>query len=335
MTVVGTAVKAMSGKDKPFPIAGGLDVSEDGLLLTAAIDGRLMRKNNKLSVLPELEIKGDVDFGVGNIDFRGRVKVLGTVRDGFHIIATNDIEVKQMVEGAVIESSANIIVSGGVQGMGRGHIIAAGNIIASFVNQDYVRSNGEIKVINSILHSDVSAHNTVTVMGSIKSQIIGGKIQAELGVTCNILGSEVGTKTEVFVGLPPFLSERRSELEDSIFKSTENLEALETDLAFLKKQEQNGALNEKQRAALVTAIKSRFQLQAALKSNQDELEDINNRLELSRVQGVVKVKGVCYPGVIITIRDSAHIVREAFSNVAFVYDREAGEVRLRPFDEVG
>ena len=111
---------------------------------------------------------------------------------------------------------------------------------------------------------------------------------------------------------------------------------LEADFVFLKRQEQGGVLNEKQRSSLINVIKSKYQLQAALRSSQDELEDINNRLELSRAQEcVVKVKDICYPGVTVTIREYKYIVREAFRNVAFVFDKEAREIKMRPFDEVG
>jgi uncharacterized protein (DUF342 family) len=275
-----------------------------------------------------------VDFSVGNIDFKGYVKILGSVRDGFQVLARNDIEIKQIVEGARVESSSDIVIAGGIQGMSRGTIIAAGDITAGFVNQAYIRSGGEIKIKNSVLHSDVSAQQAVIVMGGRKSQIIGGRIQAELAVVCNTLGSDIGTKTEVIVGLPPTLNERRKELQDSIIKCKENLETLETTLAFLKKQEQAGVIDEKQRSLLVAAIKSKFQLQSALRAQQDELNDIESRLELTKSKGVVKVREICHPGVVITIRGCAYFVKEAFKYVAFIYDKDAREVRARSFDEV-
>ncbi|MCL2010836.1 MAG: FapA family protein [Synergistaceae bacterium] len=334
MTVTGVEINPLASKDAAFPIKDGFNISDDGLSLTAAINGRLLRKNNKLTILPELEIRGDVDFSVGNIDFKGSVKIFGTVRDGFQVLASNDIEIKQMVEGARIESVTDIVIGGGIQSMGKGRIIAAGNVTANFANQAYIRSNGEITLKNSVLHSDISALQTVTVMGGKKPQIIGGRIQAEAGVVCYTLGSEIGTKTEVIVGVPPILNERRKELQDAVVKYTENLEALDTSLTFLKRQEMSGVLSEKQRSSMVGAIKSKYQLQASLRSCQDELEDINKRLEMTRGQAVVKVKDVCYPGVVVTIRDSKYIVREAFKNVAFVYDKDAREVKIRPFDDV-
>ena len=332
MTVIGTVVKPVSGKDVPFPIAGGLNVSEDGLLLTAAIDGRFLRKDNKLLVIPELEVKGDVDFSVGNIDFTGSVKVLGAVREGFQILAGGSIEIREVVEGARVESKSSITINGGIRGMNKCRIIAAGDIMIGFADQAYIRSAGDIKIKNSVFHSDVGAHNTITVMGGKKSQIAGGKIQAGVAVVCNTLGSEMGTKTEVIVGLPPEQAERRKELQGLIAKHKENVDKLEVTLAFLKKQEQAGVIDESKRSLMVTATKSKFQMQAALKSMQTELSELEGRLDLAKSKGVVRVKDVCYPGVTVTIRGFTYAVREPFKYSTFVFDESAGEVRVRPFD---
>ena len=332
MSVIGTVLKAVAGKDVSFPIAGGLNVSEDKLLLTAAIDGRLARKDNKLLVLPELEVKGNVDFGVGNIDFSGSVRILGAVREGFQVLAGGNIEIKEMVEGARVESAADITIAGGVRGMSKGRIIAGGNVTAGFADQAYIRSGGEIKIKNSVFHSDVAAQQTVIVMGGQKSQIAGGKIQAGVAVVCNTLGSEMGTKTEVIVGLPPEMAERRKELQILIVKNKDNLEKLEANLSFLKKQELAGALDDNKRSLMVTATKSKFQLQSALKSMQEEQQELESRLDLTRSKGVVRVKDICYPGVTVSIRGFTYAVKESFKFAAFVYDESEGEVRIRSFD---
>jgi uncharacterized protein (DUF342 family) len=325
-------VKAVAGKDISFPLAGGLDVSPDGLELFAAMDGRLTRKENKLVVLPELEVKGDVDFGVGNIDFTGSVKRLGSVREGFQVTAGGSIEIKEVVAGARVESSADISITGGVRGMSKGRIIAAGNVTVGFADQAYIRSGGEVKIKNSVLHSDVAAQQSVIVTGGQKSQIAGGKIQAGVAVVCNILGSEMGTKTEIIVGLPPELAERRKELQATIVKHKDNIEKLEANLTFLKKQEQAGLLDDSKRTLMVTATKSKFQLQSALKSMQVELQELEARLELTKSKGVVRVKDMCYTGVTVTIRGYTYAVREPFKYTSFVYDESEGEIRPRAFD---
>jgi uncharacterized protein (DUF342 family) len=329
-SVVGTPIKAVPGKDVTFPIGGGLNVSEDGCLLTAAIDGRLQRKDKKLWVLPELEVKGDVDFGIGNIDFTGSVKILGAVREGFQVVAAGNIEIREMVEGAHVESAGDIVILGGVRGMNKGRIIAGGKITAGFADQAYIRSGADVEIKNSVFHSDVAAQNNVMVMGGQKSQIAGGKIQAGVAVICQTLGSEMGTKTEIIVGVPPEQAERRKELQTLIAQHNENIDKLEASLGFLKKQELAGALDDGKRAIMVTATKSKFQLQSALKAMTNELKEIEERLELTKSKGIVRVKGICYPGVIITLRGFAYVVREPFKYSSFVY--EGGEVRLKSFD---
>ena len=334
MSVTGTEVKAAVGRNTPFPAASGFKISEDGLLLTAAIYGRLLRKDGKLFILPELEIRGDVDYSVGNINFKGCVKITGTVRDGFQVIATNDIEIRQAMEGAVIESSTNVTIAGGVQGMGRGRITAAGDIFANFVNQTYINSGGNINIKNSVLHSDLTARESITVMGGRKAQIIGGRIQAGVSVVCDTLGSEIGTKTEVIVGILPELNKRHKELETSIAKCTDDLEKLEANIGFLQRRALTGTIDNDQRISIVTAMKSKYQFLAALKSQQDEKQDIESYIELSKSKGIVKVKNICYPGVSITIRGYSYLVREAFKGASFICDEKTRDIRMIPFDGV-
>ncbi|MDR1376796.1 MAG: FapA family protein [Synergistaceae bacterium] len=329
-SVVGTVIKAVPGKDVAFPLGSGLEVSENGLSLIAGIDGRFLRKEGKLSVLPELEVSGDVDFSVGNINFTGSVKIKGAVREGFSVVAMGDIEIKEGVEGAHVESSGNIVILGGVRGMGKGRIVADGTIQLGFVDQASIRSRADVRVKNAILHSDVLAQNSVIVMGGQKSQIAGGKVQAGLEVVCQTLGSEMGTKTEVVVGVPPEQAERRKELLAILSQRKEELEKLEANLGFLKKLEQTGKLDEEKRLLTVKVTQAKYKMQATIASATKELAELEERLEYSKNKGVVRVKDICYPGVNITIRGSSYAVREPFKFAAFVY--EEGGVRLRAFD---
>jgi uncharacterized protein (DUF342 family) len=328
-SVVGSLIKAVPGKDISFPTGSGLEISEDGLTLSAAIDGRFLRKDGKLLVLPELEVNGDVNFGVGNINFTGSVKIKGGVREGFSVVATGNIDVKEVVEGAYVESGGDIVL-GGVRGMGKGRIVAEGSIHLGFVDQASIRSRADIKVKNAILHSDVIAQNSVIVLGGQKSQIAGGKIQAGVEVVCQTLGSEMGTKTEVIVGIPPEQAERRKELQTLLAQGKEELEKLEANLGFLRKLEQSGKLDEEKRLLMLKITQSKFKMQAKVTSMTKELADLEERLEYGKSKAVVRVKDVCYPGVNIMIRGASYAVREPFKFASFVY--EEGEVRLRSFD---
>ena len=162
------------------------------------------------------------------------------------------------------------------------------------------------------------------------AQIAGGRIEAGTEVSCQILGSEMGTRTEVVVGIPPDQLERRRNLQAEIAQHKENLTKLEANLVFLKKLEAAGQLDDPKRAMMVSATKMKFQLQAALSPLQGELAVLEERLNAVRSRGIVRAREVCYPGVVISLRGISYAVREACRFSSFVV--ESGTVVLKPFD---
>lgn len=330
VNVANIPVKAKPGKEAPFLNGAGTVISDDGATLLADVDGCLRITDGKLIVSPELNIKGDVDYHTGNINFVGSVNIRGAVNDGFQVLSVGDIEVFEMVEGALLESKGNIVVRGGVRGMNKAKIIAGGNIELGFVDQAEILGSADVYVRNAILHSEVSAGGSVIVGGGTKPQIVGGKIQAGIGVSCTTLGSEMGTKTEVIVGISPVHAERRKELNALIAGYKENLEKLDANIAFLKKLEADGSLDDNKRASLAATTKMRFQIQSQLNAAAKEVAEIEQMLEFTKSQGIVRVKGVCYPGTSISIRGFTYLIKEPFKFCSFVY--EAGEVKLRSYD---
>jgi uncharacterized protein (DUF342 family) len=167
-------------------------------------------------------------------------------------------------------------------------------------------------------------------MGGRKSQIAGGKLLAGIEVVCQILGSEMGTKTEVVVGISSERAKRRQELQNLIPRYGDNIAKLNNDLTFLKNLEMKKTLTQKGLEQKISAMKTKFQMQAVLFSMTKELKELEECLELTKAKGTVRVRDICYPGVNITIRDAVYKVKEAFKFVSFVYDN--GEIRLRTFD---
>ena len=330
VNVTNVPIKAKPGKEIPFPSGAGTITSEDGLTLLAEIDGCLKKTDGKLTVSPELIVSGDVDFHIGNIDFIGIVKIKGAVKDGFQVIAAGDIEIDEVVEGAYVESKGDVLIKGGVRGINKAKITATGKIEIGFVDQAEITAGGDVIVHNAALHSGISAGGSVIVAGGGKSQIAGGKIQAAIEVSCSTLGSEMGTKTEVIVGVSPVYALRKKELAASLAAYYENMEKIEANLSFLKKLEAAQSIDDEKRALLISITKTKFQIQAQQKNVMKEIEEIDQMLELTKAQGIVRVKGVCYSGVSITIRGFTYLVRELFKFCSFVY--EDGEVKLRSYD---
>ena len=330
MNVLGAPIRGKNGRERTIPAGSGTRVSETGNELYADIDGHLVLKNGKLNVLPVFQVEEDLDFSVGNIDFIGTVVVRGSVREGFSINSSGNVEVNGVVEGAKIASGGDVTIHGGIRGMGKARISAQGDITVGFIDQATVRSKKNLNVKNAVLHSDIGAHGSVTVAGGSKAQIAGGKIQAGSEVICLNLGSEMGTRTEVTVGVLPEYVERRKELLEVLESDDANYKKVETNIQYLKKLESSGQLDEAKRSILISLMKASFQLQSKLKSEGDELRELEERIEMSKTKGCVRVRGACYPGVTISIRGLTYIVREEQKFCAFVF--EGGEIKVKPYD---
>ena len=335
--VTGMVAKAKPVKNVEFSFGDGLARDEENrLLLIATAEGQLKNQKGRLVVLPELDIHQDIDFGIGSIDFTGAVKIRGSVREGFHVVAQGNIEIFGPVEGADVDSQGVVIIHGGLRGMGKGTVRANGDISLNFADQATIRSGGTILADNAILHSRLYAQRAVMALGKgKKSQIAGGRIEAGLEVSCNILGSEMGTKTEVIVGLPPEMLEKRKIFTNEVKRCEENLERVEPNLALLKKLEADGQLDDKKRAMMMDLTKMKFQLQAARDSMQAELNALLEQLELVKDKGIVRVRDTCYGGVVISIRGLSYIVHEPCKFTAFIADDEARAIKLVPFDYMG
>ena len=332
--VTGSVVRSMPVKNIEFSFGDGLKRDdENSLMLIATAEGQLKNERGRLVILPELDIHNDIDFSVGSIDFTGAVKIRGSVREGFHVTARGNIEINGTVEGADIDSQGVIIVHGGVRGMGKGTVRANGDISLSFGDQATIRSGGNILVKNAMLHSRLYAGKAIVALGSGKhSQIAGGRMEAGLEVSCNILGSEMGTKTEVIVGLPPEQLEKKKVFTTEIKLCEENLEKIEPNFILLKKLEAAGQLDDNKRVMLMNLTKMKFQLQATLESMQTELDALEENLALVRDKGIVRVKDICYSGVFISIRGLNYIVRENCRYTSFIADDEKRCIVLAPFD---
>ncbi|HCP14533.1 MAG TPA: hypothetical protein DIT32_01920, partial [Peptococcaceae bacterium] len=77
--VYGAEAIGREGKSVYIPQGVNTILSSDGLKLLAGETGNLVFRNNKFTIDPVFEVRGNVDNSIGNIDFPGDVTVLGDV----------------------------------------------------------------------------------------------------------------------------------------------------------------------------------------------------------------------------------------------------------------
>lgn len=195
-SVTGEIISSM-GNDVELPAGRNTKISDDGLKLMAATDGSAYRQQDRIHVDKVLQIKGDVNYGSGNIKFNGPVVIDGDVRSGFRVEARDSIMIGGNVEAAHIYSQqGDITIKYGVVGKNRAKILAGGSLSCGFIQDATVGVRGDLNVEHYIINSSVSVGGTATVKGA-EGQIRGGNLTSEKGIVATVVGSPRNIYTEL------------------------------------------------------------------------------------------------------------------------------------------
>ena len=290
--VYGDKVPVKNGKPRPMPQGKNTEVKEENFLI-AASDGQIVERQNKICIDPELEIKGDVGVGTGNIDFNGGVNIGGDVLAGFTVKAVGDITIKGNVFGGDVVGQT-VYVNGGICGMSRGHVIAREDVHVSFVENADVEASGNIFVYDVALHSNLRAGHTLTVQGG-KGIINGGSASAGEEVVANVMGNAAGVVTKINVGVNPLLEKKYKETLKVYTESKNRLESLNKMLNTLGKIDLS-LLPQEKVDKINALVRSQFPLAGTVERTEKELKEMDK--ELSKMKhGKVRVKDILYPGV--------------------------------------
>ncbi|HEX3045468.1 MAG TPA: FapA family protein [Bacillota bacterium] len=198
MDIRGQVIPAVPGQDQEIKLGKNVIWDDTGLKVYATSPGKPILINQRLNVLPVHEVKGNVNFLTGNIDFAGNLVVRGDVENGFNVKADGDIIIMGHVDGADITAGGKLSIKGKVFGMDRSKIECNGDFYAKEIERANLNCRGTVSIKEAIMHCQVIAENKVMVEGG-KGWIVGGTIQAGESVEASIIGSRLGTITEIEV----------------------------------------------------------------------------------------------------------------------------------------
>ncbi|MEI7027306.1 DUF342 domain-containing protein [Paenibacillus sp. y28] len=317
-TVTGEAVPALLGKEARFKLGKNVVTDPEQNFVYSTIDGLIVKtERNKINVFPVYEVNGDVDYRVGNIDFTGTVVIRGNVLTGFKVKADGDIRVIGGVEGAELEAGGSIEISAGILGHHKGLVKAGKDIKISFIQEGNVEAQGDIVVMQSIMHSQIRAGQSVICQGP-KGLIVGGSVQAGERVKARTIGNTMSTPTTIEVGVSPELRNELSEMRGQLRPLAENLDKTEKALVILDQMAALGQLNPDRLAM-------RIKLSHTKKQTADEISLIKNRiLEIERTledteRAAVEAMSVVYGGTKIVIGRYTRFVNDPVSRVTFKF----------------
>jgi len=154
-----------------------------------------VREGARVDIVQLYAISGDVDYSTGNIDFNGEVYVAGDVQPGFKVRATGNVRIDGMVDSANVESGKDLLISGGINGHGESKIVSGGEMSARFIDSADVSCEGNLLVISTVVRSTIVCNGSATVIG--RGSIVGGKVKAVTGISCNTAGSPAGVPTSL------------------------------------------------------------------------------------------------------------------------------------------
>lgn len=197
-SIFGSPLEAEPGKPYVLRPSQNVIVTADQNELRAETAGILIKKEGIISIKSDLEINGDVDFKVGNINFSGKVIINGNVLPGFTIESESDILIHGQVEASTIKSmSGSVQIEKGVIGKDSTYIYGAKQVIVNFAQDAELASDGKVTIENSLLHCKVTCEEFETT--AAKATVIGGKVTAYRQISIVSAGNEEETHTELVV----------------------------------------------------------------------------------------------------------------------------------------
>lgn len=329
-TVRGKVIEATPGKKFPleYDRSSVIEEYKDGVTTLYALrNGAVHYDGDKISVSNHLEIPGNVDFKVGNINFDGYVSIKGIVEDNFIVEATKDIEILgEYGIGSVreiISREGSISIKGGIAGKNKAVIKCKGNLYTKFISDATIICEGSVYIGFYCINSNIIAKEVI--IDSPKGRIIGGKVQAEIRVEASILGSTSENKTVVTVK-----GFNREELKDELENIIIQVENMKNEMEKLKQE----VLTLGSNTNLTNVQKNRFKLaQSKLVTIKDKIKELeNNRRIITNAlrikgEGEVTVKKKAYPGVVLEIKNSMkRIDTSVLATSFFVQDGVIKEV---------
>jgi len=202
--------------------------------------------------------------------------------------------------------------------MGKGILKSGGNIVAKFLENTKVQSGGYV-MADAIIHSDVSAKGDV-IVNSRKGYVNGGTIRSETLIRVKNAGSEMGTKTNMEVGVDPTLLVRYKTLQNKIEETVQRMEVSSKSIELYKRKLQNGEKLQPDKLSQFKVLAMEYKQDSDnIVSMQEEFAHIQEEIE-KQDGGVIEVGNIVYPGVKVVVVDATLYIRNEIKSVKFVRD---------------
>ena len=313
VTVHGKEIPQKRGRPVPSYLGRNTQLSQDGTMILAQIDGHVEFNGTKINVDKTLYIKDNVDNATGNLNVAGNLTIAGMVLPGFVVEATGDIEIRGAVEGATVKAGGNLTVHSGVFSS---ELFCGQDFRCRFIENSTVFAMGDVQA-ESIVHSNVKCGKNLKVQGKI-AKIIGGSCIAGQNVEADTIGAMSNIKTKIELGTDPAVIARQQELLEAVSVLEATIEKLKPLLGILQQLEAANRLTEEKRAVLEDVSFTYNTNTRQLEEDRRELADIAQAISMKGF-GRIVCNNMILPGTTVIIGRASLTVTNALQNATLYY----------------
>ena len=296
------------------------DSEEKADIIYANTYGKLNHTYKKIWIDEDLEVHSEVDFSIGNIDFKNNVDIFRSVLDLFKVKSGKTLTIRGIVEAAQVESGQDMALNGGMAGKEKGCAICHGNLECKFITSSKVHCAGDISFAKEIMYCDLECLGKIF---SENGQLAGGNVSAFKGVKVHTLGSDAGSKTVLEIGMNNELKARAANTKPEVKKLRMQAEKVRAVVEPLLAQQKR--LSNEQKEKATELLYETYELDSKADELVDKLKEayensINNAV-LS-----VQVTGKIHPNVVIRFPRGESKINEEIKGPVTIVPRLVNKV---------
>ena len=301
-SIFGKTIDTRDGDRHTFNTNDKIRVDGSPRRLYSRVDGSVRVRGDDVAVHEVIEIRGDVDYNLGNIDAGKDVYITGSIKPGFSVKLVGDLLVGGTIEGgASINAGGDVAVARGIVGKDT-RIVALGSVHAKFVQNSSVMARGDIVVGSYLLNANVRAGGRLIVRRSDDGRggsIVGGQALATQLIDAWSVGSASTDRTTIGIVAPPDVEARSHKLKKAvdtcdqfIMRAFRTLGLKTIDAGQMKKLIERTPRQE--REPIMKVLRQLKQVTATLVSSKQKMAELERESEETLRGGEIHVHGTAY-----------------------------------------
>lgn len=297
--------------------------------LRAAIGGLPRIENGMIHIKDTVTLDQDVDYSIGNIRVPCNLIIKGSVQEGFTVVASGHIQIRNEINNAFVSCGGNLTVGKGVNNKSLGKIYVDGDMSCKYLNCADLWVNGNLNVDREILFSNITCNGNL-VCTREEGVVIGGNIFVEK----NMIVNEIGTKLEAantriticdmedYIQKTENLDKEKSTLDESLIKILKELKGVQEYL-------ESSTITQEESVEFKGIYADYLSQANGIKKKIDHI--VSSKEELKTIikdkkSGEIQIKSTIYPGVRIKIKDAFLLTKYEEKRIVFMYNAKKRSV---------